>query len=89
MPELPDIEAYRSALAGRVVGRGLAKVRLRSVFLLPTVEPALAAFEGRVVTGTRRIGKRLVMAFGAPTPAPAQNATRLAVPAGWISDNRE
>ncbi|MEJ2291767.1 MAG: DNA-formamidopyrimidine glycosylase family protein [Deinococcales bacterium] len=63
MPELPDIEAYRAALAGRAVGRRLLGTRLRSVFLLRTVEPPLGAFEGRTLTGTRRIGKRLVLAF--------------------------
>lgn len=69
MPELPDIEAYRAALEARALGCELTRVRLRSVFLLRTVEPALAAFEGRVVTGTRRIGKRLVLAFETPAPS--------------------
>ena len=63
MPELPDIEAYRVALSARALGRPLLGVRLRSVFLLRTVEPALSAFEGRRLTGTRRIGKRLVLGF--------------------------
>lgn len=54
MPELPDIEAYRAALETRAVGCELTRVRPRSVLLLRTVEPALAAFEGRFVTGTRR-----------------------------------
>jgi formamidopyrimidine-DNA glycosylase len=68
MPELPDIEAYRAALQARAVGRVLEGVRLRSVFLLRTVDPPLAAFEGRVLSGTRRIGKRLVLAFASPAP---------------------
>lgn len=63
MPELPDIEAYRAALAPRVEGRPLRGVRLRSVFLLRTAEPPLASFAGRRVTGTRRLGKRLILAF--------------------------
>ncbi len=63
MPELPDIEAYRAALSVRALGRRLLGVRLRSVFLLRTVEPPLSAFEGRPLSGTRRIGKRLVLAF--------------------------
>lgn len=72
MPELPDIEAYRAALAGRAVGSTLKEVRLRSFFLLRTVEPPLSAFEGRRLQGTRRLGKRLVLAFGAePEGRPA------------------
>lgn len=63
MPELPDVEAYRAAIGSRAVGRPLLAVRLRGVFLLRTVEPPLTAFEGRVLNGTRRIGKRLVLAF--------------------------
>lgn len=68
VPELPDIEAYRAALGARAVGRVLLGVRLRSPFLLRTVEPALASFEGRTLTGTRRLGKRLVLAFEESSP---------------------
>jgi formamidopyrimidine-DNA glycosylase len=68
MPELPDIEAYRAALSERVVGHELIGVRLRGVFLLRSVEPGLDAFQRRLVTGTRRIGKRLVLAFEEPAP---------------------
>jgi len=63
MPELPDIELYLHALAPRVVGEPLTKVRLGSPFLLRTVEPKPAAFEGLEVQGLRRIGKRIVFAF--------------------------
>lgn len=64
MPELPDVEAYRAALEPRLVGRRLEAVQLGgNVSLLRTVEPPLAAFEGRRVIATRRIGKRLVLAF--------------------------
>ncbi len=64
MPELPDIELYRSALESRILGRPLEKVRLGSPFLLRTVEPPLVAFEGRRIEGLRRIGKRIVWEFG-------------------------
>ena len=63
MPELPDIVVYLEALEGRVRGRTLDEVRLRSPFLLRTVEPPLAAARGRVVAGLRRMGKRIVFAL--------------------------
>ena len=63
MPELPDIVVYIEALERRVRGRALDDVRLRSPFLLRTVDPPLAAARGRVVTGLRRMGKRIVFAL--------------------------
>ncbi|MEM1415210.1 MAG: DNA-formamidopyrimidine glycosylase family protein [Myxococcota bacterium] len=63
MPELPDIELYRHALRQRVVGHPFEKARLASPFLLRTVDPPLAEFEGRVLEDVRRLGKRLVFAF--------------------------
>jgi formamidopyrimidine-DNA glycosylase len=63
MPELPDISAYREALALRVEGTALERVRLASPFLLRTVEPALGECEGRRVVGVRRLGKRIVLAL--------------------------
>ena len=63
MPELPDISAYREALALRVEGTKLEHVRLASPFLLRTVEPALGECEGQRVLGVRRLGKRIVIAL--------------------------
>jgi formamidopyrimidine-DNA glycosylase len=63
MPELPDIEAYRAALAQRVVGQRLERVRLQSVSLLRTVDPPLAELAGLACTGVRRLGKRVVLAL--------------------------
>jgi formamidopyrimidine-DNA glycosylase len=60
MPELPEIELYLHALAPRIVGERLDKVRLRSVSLLRTWDPPLSAVEGLTVVGLRRIGKRIV-----------------------------
>src|SRR5256885_2886433 len=60
MPELPDVVVYIEALRERVLGRRLLAVRLRSPFLLRTVEPPIAAAGGREVLGLRRIGKRIV-----------------------------
>ena len=63
MPELPDIAAYIHALAKRVGGGRLERVRLRSPFFLRTVEPPLAAVAGMRVAGLERIGKRIVFAL--------------------------
>src|SRR5947208_2706306 len=60
MPELPDVVVYIEALGERVLGQRLLAVRLRSPFVLRSVEPPLAAAGGRAVLGLRRIGKRIV-----------------------------
>ncbi len=61
MPELPDISAYIEAIEARVLGQRLERVRVASVFLLRTVNPPLTSAEGRLVTGVRRIGKRIAI----------------------------
>jgi formamidopyrimidine-DNA glycosylase len=61
MPELPDIAAYITALATRIVGRPLEHIRLASPFLLRTAQPPLASAEGRTVRELRRIGKRIAI----------------------------
>ncbi len=63
MPELPDITNYVEALERHVTGRTLEKVRLRSPFLLRSVQPRLTEVHGRTVTGFHNIGKRLVWEF--------------------------
>ncbi len=63
MPELPDIEDYLRALRTRVLGVRLTKVRVTSFALLRTYDPPLSVIEGEVVTGLRRLGKRIVFAF--------------------------
>jgi formamidopyrimidine-DNA glycosylase len=63
MPELPDVAVYIDCLAPRIVGRRLDRVRLRSPFLLRTVEPPLASVFGTTVRGLRRLGKRIVLAM--------------------------
>jgi formamidopyrimidine-DNA glycosylase len=60
MPELPDVELYLAALRPRTVGRTLTRVRIASPFLVRTVDPPIAALEGRTVQGLQRIGKRVV-----------------------------
>ncbi|MCL1594240.1 MAG: formamidopyrimidine-DNA glycosylase [Actinomycetia bacterium] len=61
MPELPEIEAYLSALEARIVGATLYRVRIVSFSLLRTVDPAAESTEGREVTGVHRIGKRVAI----------------------------
>jgi formamidopyrimidine-DNA glycosylase len=61
VPELPDVVAYVEALAARIRGATLERVRLASPFLLRSVEPPLASAAGRRVLGLRRLGKRIVI----------------------------
>jgi formamidopyrimidine-DNA glycosylase len=63
MPELPDIAAYITALELRIVGQPLERMRLKSAFLLRTVQPLLASVEGQIVRKVRRVGKRIVFGF--------------------------
>ncbi len=63
MPELPDIAAYSTALEPRIVGQPLERVRLKSAFLLRTVQPPQASAEGQVVRELRRLGKRIAIGF--------------------------
>ena len=60
MPELPDVTVYVERLEALVVGRPLRRVRLKSAFLLRSVEPRLAEAHGRSVREVRRLGKRIV-----------------------------
>ena len=61
MPELPDITVYIEALASRVVGQPLERMRIAKPFLLRSVDPPISAAEGKRVTGLRRMGKRIVL----------------------------
>ncbi len=63
MPELPDLAVYLERLEERVRGRALARVRLASPFVLRTALPPIGAAEGRKILGTRRLGKRIVLAL--------------------------
>ena len=61
MPELPDVEAYVSCLAPRVVGQRLDRIRLLRPFVLRSVTPPLADAAGRQVLSVARLGKRVVV----------------------------
>jgi len=63
MPELPDIALYLDALASRVVGKQLERLRIASPFLLRTADPPVADLVGRAIRDVRRLGKRIVLAL--------------------------
>ncbi|MGH8925927.1 MAG: Fpg/Nei family DNA glycosylase [Acidimicrobiia bacterium] len=60
MPELPDIVVYLEALERRIVGQTLGRLRLASPAVLRTYDPPHNEVEGKVVSGLRRVGKRIV-----------------------------
>ena len=61
MPELPDVAVYIEALERRILGSVFERVRLRSPFLLRSVDPPPSELEGREVRALRRIGKRIAL----------------------------
>ncbi len=63
MPELPDVEVYAEALRRRVVKRRLVRVRVKSPFVVRSVEPEIGAFEGAAALSVSRLGKRVVIGF--------------------------
>jgi len=63
MPELPDITAYLTALAPRVLGQPVEHLRIASPLLLRTALPPITSLEGKEVFALRRIGKRIVFVF--------------------------
>jgi formamidopyrimidine-DNA glycosylase len=63
VPELPDITLYLDALAARVLGQPLERIRIGNPFIIRTIEPTVADVEGRHVVGLRRVGKRIVFAL--------------------------
>lgn len=61
MPELPDITVYCEAIARRTVGKPLHKARVLNPFFLRTFDPPLSEAEQQVITGVRRVGKRVCL----------------------------
>jgi formamidopyrimidine-DNA glycosylase len=62
MPELPDVVVYCEALAERISGQTLERVKLVSPFVLRTAVPPISAAEGKRVRAVSRLGKRIVLA---------------------------
>lgn len=63
MPELPDVTVYKERIESLLVGDVLEELRLRSPFLLRSVEPAPDAVHGRKLVAVHRLGKRLAFEF--------------------------
>jgi formamidopyrimidine-DNA glycosylase len=63
VPELPDVTVYIEALERRIRGEVLRELTFISPFVLRTVDPPASSLIGTRVTGLRRIGKRIVLAF--------------------------
>ena len=61
MPELPDVQVYVEAIAARVRGQVLERIRLGNPFLVRSADPPLSEAEGRRVEGVGRLGKRIVL----------------------------
>lgn len=60
MPELPDLEAYRSCLATRILGQPIERIRIVNPFLVRSFDPPLDAAAGKAVRDIGRLGKRIV-----------------------------
>jgi len=63
MPELPDLETYRDALATRVRSQRLEGIRILNPFVLRTAVPPIAEATGKRVVDVKRLGKRIVLAL--------------------------
>lgn len=63
MPELPDVTLYCEHVAHRTQGQPLLHARMQSPFVLRTAVPPIALAEGRLVSGVRRVGKRIVLSL--------------------------
>ena len=65
MPELPDVTIYCERLVAITGGEPLVQVTMHNPFVLRTVDPPLASIVGERLEGCERLGKRLVLRFGA------------------------
>ncbi len=63
MPELPELEALCESFATRLRGSVVARVTVRSVAVLKTFDPQVAALEGLAVDGCTRRGKFIDLAL--------------------------
>jgi formamidopyrimidine-DNA glycosylase len=65
VPELPDLVVYMDALSRFVVGRRLDRIVIRTPFVLRSVDPPIDVVSGHEILTIERIGKRLILGFGA------------------------
>jgi len=63
LPELPDITIYVEALEKRILGERLLATKIRSPFVLRTVQPPLQSVEEKRVIALARLGKRIAIGF--------------------------
>lgn len=63
MPELPDVTVYQERIEAMLVGDVLEELRLRSPFLLRSVDPKPTVVHGQELLAVHRMGKRLVFEF--------------------------
>lgn len=63
MPEYPDVINYIEALERHVVGHPIQKIRVKGISVLKSFDPPIFSLEGQAPTGTRRLGKRLILTF--------------------------
>lgn len=63
MPEYPDVIVYLEALERHVVGRPIDKITVKGISVLKSFDPPINTLEGQAPTGTRRLGKRLILTF--------------------------
>lgn len=61
MPELPDVVVYLEAIERDLVGRRIERIDIRGLAVLKTFDPPVTAAHGKLVLGTRRLGKRLIL----------------------------
>lgn len=63
MPEYPDVIVYLEALERHVVGNPIQKILVKGISVLKSYDPPINVLEGMAATGTRRLGKRLILTF--------------------------
>jgi formamidopyrimidine-DNA glycosylase len=63
VPEYPDVIVYLEALERHVVGQTINKIRVKGISVLKSYDPPITVLEGMAATGTRRLGKRLILSF--------------------------
>lgn len=65
MPELPDVDVYVRRIGELFGGQPLGGVRIASPFVLRSVSPVVDDLRGKPLTQVTRLGKRIVLRFGA------------------------
>lgn len=65
MPELPDVDVYVRRIGELFGGQALRELRIASPFVLRSVAPAVSELSGKPLSNVMRLGKRIVMCFGA------------------------